>query len=162
MGSPSVESRTAGLAGSLILAILLVAAAILFFGIYLIFPGTGHAFALLLIGILGVVFAVVAYLMESVSRQPTLQRATAWGFYAFGFATVFLTLGVNPAGWLNLTDQVVMLVVTLVILAGSVALIAWRYRTVAEVAPREAQRTAWQRTAPAPTSPAKPPAQGGH
>lgn len=157
-------------AAPLILAILLIAAAVLFLGIYLIFPASGHAFALLLIGILGVVFAVIAYLLESVSREPSLQRATAWGFYAFGFAVVFLTVGLNPSGYLNLTDQVIGLVVTLVLLAASIALIAWRYRSVAAVAPREAERATWRASTPAsafdystahaPSAPATAPAPG--
>ncbi len=148
MGTQPYASQVARLASPLIAAILLVAAAILFIGVYLIFPQNAHAFALLLIGILGVALAVVAYLLESVSRQPTIQRGVAWGFYAFGFAVIFLTLGLNPSGYLNLTDQVIALVVTLVVLAGSIAAIAWRYRTVAEVAPREAERAAWRNTAP--------------
>ena len=164
------------MAAPLIAAILLVAAAILFIGIYLIFPQNGHAFALLLIGILGVVLAAVAYLLESVSRQPTIQRGVAWGFYAFGFAVIFLTLGLNPSGYLTLTGQVIGLVVTLIVLAGSIALIAWRYRTVAEVVPREAERAAWRNSTPAsafdyttahspsapataPSPPSSPPAQ---
>lgn len=182
MANPPSPAPVARLAGPLIAAILLVAAALLFVGIYLIFPGNGHAFALILIGIIGVLFAVVAYLLESVSRQPTIQRGVAWGFYAFGFAVLFLTMGLNPTSYLNLTDQVIGLVLTLVILAGSVALIAWRYRSVAEVEPREQERAQWRASTPtsafdystahAPSSPttappsgSPPPAQpptGGH
>lgn len=175
--------RAAGVASALITTILLVAAAILFIGIFLVFPGSGHAFALLLIGILGVIFAVIAYLLESVSREkePTYQRATAWAFYAFGFAVVLLTLGLNPTGYLTTLYQVLGLVITLVLLAGSIALISWRYRTVEEVPPEEKQRAQWRATpptsaldygtaklpaapatAPAPSSPPpQPPASGG-
>lgn len=149
MGATSSEPRPSRIAGLLVAAILLVAAAVLFVGIYLLFPANGHALALLVIGILGVVFAALAYLLESISREPSTQRALAWGFYAFGFAVLFLTLGLNPAAYLSLSDQVVGLVVTLVVLAASVALIAWRYRSVAAEAPSESERAAWRASTPA-------------
>lgn len=142
-------TRAGRVAAPLIAAILLVAAAILLVGIYLILPQSGHAPALLIIGAVGVVFGVISYLLQSASRDPSLQRGVAWGFYAFGFAVLFLTLGLNPASYLNLTDQVIGLVITLVVLAGSVAAIAWRYRTVAARAPLEAQREAWRSSTPA-------------
>ncbi len=171
MSEASAAAAVNRIAAGLISAILVIAAAILLVGFYLLFPANGHAFALILIGIVAIVFAAIAYLMESVSRSPTYQRANAWGFYAFGFAVLRLTLGLNPTGYLSLTLQIVGLVVTLLFLAGSVAGVAWRYRSVADVAPREAQRAAWRASTPAsafdystahaPTAPVTPPAASG-
>ncbi|MGI0139929.1 MAG: hypothetical protein ACREBT_02090 [Thermoplasmata archaeon] len=148
MSSPTPASNADRIAAPIIAAILLVAAALLFTGIYLVWPQNGHAFALILIGIVGVIFAVVAYLLQSTSSDGSFQRGAAWGFYAFGFAVLLLTFGLNPSGYLSLAWQYISIVLTLVILAASIALIAWRYRSVAEVAPREAERAAWRESTP--------------
>ena len=148
MVSPQTAARVGGIAAALITGILLLAAAILFVGLYLLFPTPAHAPGLIAIGVLGVAFALISYLLESVSRTPSYQRATAWGFYAFGFAVLFLSFGINPGAYLDLTAQIVALVVTLLFLAGSVAGIAWRYRSRAEVVPREAAREAWRKSEP--------------
>lgn len=171
MSEASTAATVNRIAAGLITGILVVAAGILFVGFYLLFPGNGHAFSLLLIGMVAVVFAAIAYLMESFSRAPTYQRATAWGFYAFGFAVLLLTLGLNPTSYLSLAQQLIGVVVTLLFLAGSIAGIAWRYRTAASVAPREAERAAWRASTPASafdysaahaaTVPVTPPASSG-
>ncbi len=171
MSGASTAAAVNRIAAGLITGILVIAAGILFVGFYLLFPAHAHAFALLLIGMVAVVFAAIAYLFESFSRRPTYQRTTAWGFYAFGFAVLLLTLGLNPTGYLSLAQQLVGVVVTLLFLAGSIAGIAWRYRSAASVPPREAGRAAWRASTPqsafdyptahSPTAPVTPPATSG-
>ncbi|MEM0129398.1 MAG: hypothetical protein QXG65_04480 [Thermoplasmata archaeon] len=156
------------IAAGLITAVLLAAAAIFFVGLYLLLPAADHAPAFLWIGILSILFAIVSYTMGAFSRRPVYQRATGWGFYGFGFAILLLTLGLNPGTYLTLADQVVGLVLTLVILAGSFAAIAWRYRSSEEPPAREAAREQWRNrrpmsafdypTAQSPSAPVTPPA----
>lgn len=176
----TVSTPVSRIAGPVVAAILAVAAVIVFVGVYFLLPQNGHYLGLVIIGILALVFAAVAYLSQSLSRAgATPQRTTAWGFYAFGFALLLVTFALPaPAYNLALSWQVTGLVLTLVALAGSIAGIGWRSRSLASEAPREAARAEWRARAPVsafdyatahapdapttspPPSPPSPPARG--
>ena len=152
----------------LLTVLFLVTAALLFFVIYIAFPASQHFGALLIIGSLALIFAVVSYLAESFSRDPTAQRSLAWAFMAMGFATLFFSVGLgNYYGVESMTSMLVGLIVLVLLLIVAVAGIAWRFRAAAADAPREAARAAWRSetpvsalsyaTANAPTVPSTPP-----
>jgi small-conductance mechanosensitive channel len=133
-------------------ALFLVIGAILFYLVYLAFPANQHFDGLLWIGILALIFAIVCYLAESISRDPTAQRSLAWAFFGLGFSVLYLTLGLAPAYGVSLgTWQLIGLLVTTIALAISIALVAWRVRNVQSTAVREKQREQW-REQPAPSA----------
>ena len=133
-------------------AIFLVVAAILFYLVYLALPSSQHFYGLLWIGILALIFAVVCYLAESLSRDPAAQRSLAWGFFGMGFAVLFLTIGLAPSYGVSLgTWQLIGLLVTAIALGISIALVGWRLRAVQATQSREAVRDQW-RERPAPSA----------
>ncbi|MFZ1022513.1 MAG: hypothetical protein WAN87_00045 [Thermoplasmata archaeon] len=147
MSTPeSSAPKGSKVAAWIVAAILLVVGILLFYGIYLVV--TSHFYALLTIGILAVVFALVAYLSESISRQPSVQRAAAWGFYGMGFAILLLTIGLNPGATLSTGWQITGLILVLVLLAVSIAGVGWRFRAVATEQGRQAEHSNWQARPP--------------
>jgi len=128
-----------------LLAIFLAIAALICATLYYVYPQSNHWYALLAIGIVGLFFSLGSYLAEAASREPTIQRSLAWGFFGFGFAVLLITIGVGPM--YNVLSTVWMLIgltVTLAALFISVGLIMWRVRAVARTAGREAPREAWR------------------
>ncbi len=149
--SPTAPKPT-GWSGVVLTAIFVVVAAILFYLIYLAFPASQHFYGLVWIGILALIFAIVSYLAESFSREPTAQRSLAWGFFGMGFAVLFLTIGLAPSYGISLGDwQLIGLLLTAIALGVSIALIGWRLRAVQSTAAREAVREQW-RERPAPSA----------
>jgi MFS family permease len=147
MSTPANAAPTGSkVAAWVVAAILLVVGILLFYGIYLVV--SSHFYALLTIGILAVVFALVAYLSESISRQPSVQRAAAWGFYGLGFAVLLLTIGLNPGSTLSTGWQITGLIIVLVLLAASIAGVGWRFRAVASEQGRQIEHGNWQARTP--------------
>jgi hypothetical protein len=138
---------------ALVLTVIFLAiAVIVFYLVYLVLPQNQHFYGLLWIGILALILAIVCYLAESFSRDPTAQRSLAWGFFGMGFAVLFLSLGLAPSYGVALgVWQLVGLLVTAIALGISVALIFWRQRAVQGTASREAVREQW-RERPAPSA----------
>jgi uncharacterized membrane protein len=146
----------------LLVALLLVIAALLFTGVYFAFPqpqGT-HFNGLLTIGVLALFFALGSYFAESVSAQPTAQRALAWGFLAMGFSTLILTDALGADGSITYATRFWGLILILVLLVGVVIFATWRGRSVRADVQRAAEHAAWQ-ARPAPSaflySTARPP-----
>ena len=174
-GSGTTGTR---LAGAVIGALFLAVAVLLFSGLFLVIGGPFHFLALMTIGILSLVFGGASYFAQALSREPTLQRMAAWGFTAFGFAILFLTVGVVPFLYapdlLSQTAQIALLIVLILLLIAVVAVAAWRSRGHAEDAHRAAARREWA-SHPAPSAfsypaaqipenreaPASPPGPGG-
>jgi Kef-type K+ transport system membrane component KefB len=148
--APAAPASRPRYSGILLTAVFLVIAAILFYLVYLAFPASQHYWGLIWIGILALVFAVVCYLAESLSRDPTAQRSLAWGFFGMGFAVLFLTIGLAPSYGVSLgTWQLVGLLIVAIALAISIALIGWRLRALQSTAARQVAREEWrQRPAP--------------
>ncbi len=146
----SVSTPVSRVAAPIVAAILFVAAVVLMVGIYLLLPQNGHYLGLVTIGILSLVFAAISYLAQSLSAaNPAPQRTLAWAFYAFGFALLLVTFALPaPAYNPGLAGQITGLVLTLVALAGSIAGIAWRSRSLATEPPREAARAEWRARTP--------------
>jgi MFS family permease len=138
--------------GVLLTVLFLVAAALLFLFVYYALPGNQHFGALILIGVLALLFALGSYLAESLSREPTAQRSLAWGFFGMGFAVLFLTIALGPSyGVLSTTYMLLSLLIVVVVLIVAVALIAWRGRAVRATENQQVPRAAW-RQEPAPNA----------
>jgi hypothetical protein len=149
--APTPGSR-AQWSGPILTVLFLVVAVLVFSLCYLAFPQNSHYTALLLIGVLALLFALGCYLAESFSRQPTMQRSLAWGFFGMGFAVLLLSIGLGPTyGVTSATQALLGLIVVIVVLMITVALIAWRVRAVQATANQQVPREAWRRE-PAPSA----------
>ncbi|MCI4373246.1 MAG: hypothetical protein L3K02_06345 [Thermoplasmata archaeon] len=138
-----------GLSAAVLTALFLIVAGLLFYGIYIALPQNHEFGALLLIGVLSLVFAIGCYLLESASRDPAAQRSLAWAFLAMGFATLFLSVGLGPSyGVESSNNMLIGLIVLVIFLAVTIALISWRLRAVQATAHQEVARQSWQREAP--------------
>jgi len=144
--------RVAGWGAWVLAALFLIIAGLIFAALYFALPAFNHWWALLAIGIVAVFFSLGSYLAEAASREPTIQRSLAWGFFGMGFAVLLLTIGLGQSyGVLGLVTVLVGLAVTLAALFITVGLIMWRVRSVAATAAREAPRQAW-RNEPTPSA----------
>ena len=140
------RSTAAGWGPWVLAALFLVIAALLFAAIFYTLPSTNNHFtALIAIGIVALFFSLGSYLAEAASREPTIQRALAWGFFGMGFAVLIVSVALGPTyGALSTVGSLVGLVVTLAALFIAVGLMMWRIRAVARTAAREAPREAWR------------------
>jgi uncharacterized membrane protein YccC len=140
------------LSGLVLTVLFLLIAAVLFFLVYVVTPQSQHFYGLLWIGILALIFAILCYLAEAFSRDPSAQRSLAWGFYGMGFTVLFLTIGLAPSYGISLgLWQLVGLLLTAIALGISIALIAWRIRALGSTQARESVREQW-RERPAPSA----------
>jgi hypothetical protein len=134
----------------LLTVIFLVIAALVFYGVYIGLPANSHFGALLLIGVLALIIALLCYVAESFSRDPSAQRSLAWAFGAMGFATLFLTVGLGPTYNVeSMTGQLVGLIVLAILLGITIALVGWRMRAVEQTVHQEAARASWRKETPA-------------
>jgi len=148
--SPSLKPVGDRWSGPLLAALFVVAAALIFLFTYYAVTVDQHFWALIIIGFLALLFSLVSYLAESFSRDPSLQRAAAWGFFGMGFAVLFLTVGLGSTyGVLGATTQLLDLAILVVMLFIAVVLIRWRGRAVRATENQMVSRDAWRReTAP--------------
>lgn len=140
--------------GPLLTALFLALAVVLFLLFYFVFSQNQHYTALLLIGIVSLIFALGCYLAESISRDPSYQRSLAWGFFGMGFAVLFLTVGLGPYYVPSVVSTIAALeglVVLIVVLIVTVFLIGWRVRAVRATGNQQVSRTTW-RTETAPSA----------
>jgi hypothetical protein len=138
-----------GRAAAIALAIvLLVVAALVFFGLYLLLPQPNHFYALIAIGAVSLVFALAAYLGQSVTREPVGQRALAWGFLGMGFTILIGTVAFGPNANVTPVDRVVGLLVLFVVLAIVLVGVIWRSDAITAEARRRRAREAWERRRP--------------
>jgi len=140
----AAASNPVRIAGTLFVAILVLIAALVFAGIYFALP-SDHVAALLSIGVVSLVFALVAYLARSVTRNPATPRALAWGFAGLGFAVLFGTILV--AGF-SVTTEIIALILVLLALAVMVAGVWWMGRSQSADAPRMEARRDWDSRPP--------------
>jgi hypothetical protein len=143
--APGGRATPAGWGAPILAVLFLVIAALVFAAIYYTLPQSNHYFALLTIGVLALFFSLGSYLAESASRQPTIQRSLAWGFFGMGFAVLIVSIALGPTyGVLSSVTALVGLAVTIAVLAIAVGLMMWRVRAVARTAAREAPRQSWR------------------
>jgi apolipoprotein N-acyltransferase len=150
--TPSAPAPRARWSGIALTGMFLVVGAILFYLVYLAFPQGQHFYGLIWIGILALILAILCYLAESFSRDPSAQRSLAWGFFGMGFAVLFLTVGLAPSYGVSLgVWQLVGILFLVIALGVSIALIGWRLRALDTTARRETVREKW-REQPAPSA----------
>ena len=142
----------AGWGAWVLAALFLIIAGLIFAAIFYTLPFQNHYFALMAIGILALLFSLGSYLAEAASREPTIQRSLAWGFFGMGFAVLIVTIALGPMyGVLTMVGALVGLAVTLAVLFIAVGLMMWRIRAVARTAARETPRQSW-RNEPSPSA----------
>jgi len=148
--SSAVQPVSNRWSGVLLTGLFLLLAVVVFLLLFYAFPQDQHYTALLLIGIVSLIFALGCYLAESFSRSPSYQRSLAWGFFGMGFAVLFLTVGLGPyyISGITVVEQLVGLLVLIVVLIVSVALIAWRDRAVRATENQQVPRAAWRNEPP--------------
>ena len=147
--SSTMQPVRTGWSGALLTALFLALAVVVFLLLYLSFTTDQHYTALLLIGIVSLLFALGCYLAESLSRTPSYQRSLAWGFFGMGFSVLFLTVGLGP--YYNITTTIEALeglVVLLIVIIVTVALIAWRVRAVRATENQQIPRAGWRNETP--------------
>jgi hypothetical protein len=105
--------------------------------------------ALIDMGVIALVLALVAYLFQSFSRDPIVQRSLGWGLGAMGFVLLLFTIWLEPASpALSLTVQIASTLVVAVVFLGAAVLAVWRTRSVSSTQRREEHRAQWDRSAP--------------
>ncbi len=151
-GTPQLQPVRTTWSAPLLTALFLIVAALVFAAIYFTVTADRGFWALLLIGIVALIFALGSYLMESVSRRPTAQRSLAWGFFGMGFAVLILTIALGPTyGVLSTVWMLWGLVIVIAVLIVAVALMGWRVRAVRATENQQVARTSW-RQEPAPSA----------
>ena len=136
----------AGWGAWVLAALFLVIAGIVFAAIYYTIPAFNHFFALIAIGVVALFLSLGSYVAEAASREPTIQRSLAWGFFGMGFAILIVSIALGPMyGVFGLVTSLVGLAITLAVLFIAVGLMMWRIRAVARTAAREAPREAWRK-----------------
>ncbi|MCI4319201.1 MAG: hypothetical protein L3J87_03085 [Thermoplasmata archaeon] len=165
-GSPSPVERVGRLAPVVLAALLGFVAFLLFLGIYLAVPFVNHFYALVTIGVLALLFAIISYFTQALSADASLQRAFSWGFAAMGFALLFLAILLPLNTGITFLGQLAALIVLMLLVIVWVVGISWGVRARGMMRQRTAQRESWashpppsafsygSSNAPAPTPPA--------
>jgi MFS family permease len=152
--APAIQPIRGRYSGWLLTALFLALAVMVFLALFFTFPANQHYSALLLIGVLCLVFAFFSYLAESLSREPTAQRSLAWGFFGMGFSVLYLTVILGPyyiSGILTPIAQLTTIIFLTVVLAVAVVGIVWRMRAVRATENEMVSRASW-RNEPAPSA----------
>ncbi|HEV2449412.1 MAG TPA: hypothetical protein VGU43_03255 [Thermoplasmata archaeon] len=145
---------------------------------WLAFPGQNHYGALLVIGALALVYAVLSYFVRAFAVDPTPLRAASWGFYGLGAAVLLLAITVDAPPGTGIIAQLVGVIVVLIVLFVGFAGAAWRGRATASDRSRADRQAAWRQqpvasafsystanppaVGPPPVAAAPPPPPGGH
>jgi hypothetical protein len=136
------------ISGAAFAGVMLVAAGLVFYLEWLLGSPTSAFTALLGIGVLALVFALVAYVLQAMVQQPILARATSWGFLAMGFTVLFVTVGLYPDEAYSSTARLEYALLFLALLAISLLGIYWRSGALAQEAQRGEARARWQAQPP--------------
>ncbi len=143
MAGPAPVGRR--ISGVVLLAILLVAAALLLFLVWITVSPTSEFWALIGIGWIALLFALVAYLARSFTPDPVLARATSLGFAGMGFTVLAVTVALFPAE--SSVTTVLRIVLALLLLGALViAVLGFYYGSGqrAQLALREEARETWR------------------
>ena len=132
----------AGVLAAVVLGLLVLLFAILYLAI------SPVQTALVTMGVLALILALVSYLVQSLSRDPSVQRAVSYGLGAMGFALLFATIWVIPPSGISQLSQLVDTLVVGVVLAVALVLIFWRVRTTSNMEIRQEHRESWDQSRP--------------
>jgi len=135
--------------GAIVASIAIVAAsALLFIAIWLaISPQDNHYLALLTIGIVSLVFALVCYFGRAFTRAGSALQALSWGYAGFGFVLLIGSLLFGAPAIGAVFEFVGLFLVA--ILIGAVGVLAvWRRNSDRMTQAREAKRETWRAATP--------------
>jgi hypothetical protein len=141
---PASPAPARRISGTVFTAIMLIVAAVLFYLVYLLEAPTSPFWALLAIGALALVFALVAYLLEAAIAQPMLGRFISWAFLGMGFTVLFVTITLYPDATVSTTQRVYLVLGALALLAIAVLGFYWRSGVLPAEAARTVERQSWQ------------------
>ena len=168
MGSSAPEATAGRVAGAVLVVLFLALAALVFVGIFLLVTTPHQFWALFAIGLVALVFAIGAYFAQAFAREPTLMRAVAYGFGAFGFGVLFLTTLLFPflySGIISLSLEVDLLILLVLFAIVPVGFALMGARNRASEVRRAEARQQWRASTPpsafsyaAAQPPAAPPA----
>jgi peptidoglycan/LPS O-acetylase OafA/YrhL len=139
-GAPTVRR----IAGAVFVAIMLVIAALVLFLIWFLEEPSSAFWALLAIGWVALVFALVAYLLESAVANPVVGRAASYGFSAMGFTVLAITIGIYPDAAVPTLWRIELALVLLVALGIAALGFYWRSGSLAHDEAREVARAEWR------------------
>jgi hypothetical protein len=165
LGVTRVDPIGGKISGVLLVVVLAVIVAILLSLVYVLNPADSHVPALLEMGILSLVFALLAYFARAFTHQPRFPQSISWGFTGLGFGLLLLTLGLAPSGTIEGLQRIGGFLLVLIALAVVLGFAVWGARGAASEAQRGAERARWA-SQPAPNAldypaaapPATPPA----
>jgi membrane-associated HD superfamily phosphohydrolase len=140
-GSPLV----ARIAGAVLVAVLAVAAALVFLLVYLVV--TPPVYALIVMGVVALVFAAITYIARSFTRDPGVARAASWGFIALGSALLVLTFAF-PDSTLSTVQRTQGEILSLIVVAIVAVGVWWLTRANVAVEQREVARRDWDSRPP--------------
>jgi hypothetical protein len=148
MATPPTGPAT-GLRAALGLIFLAIAALIMIL-IYVSFPANDHVTALLGMGVVALVFALIAYFASSLSPTSLTGNLSWWGLAGLGFALIVLTLGFAPDADIGgFGNRILGFILTLLALAAVVASAYWMRVSKAGVAKESQARAEWAAKPPA-------------
>jgi hypothetical protein len=110
--------------GIIIAIVLTLFAALLFY--YLLVSNTDKLVAGVYIGILALVFSLIGYLLYAFIGTNIVLKSFAWGYYIFGFGTLFYSNTV-------IKFSIPYLLILLLIFVISLVFIYWRVRSLQNV-----------------------------
>jgi hypothetical protein len=152
-----VQAATSGakISGVAIALVLTAIVVLIGLAIYVTFPTTGnHFWALVAIGILGIIVALLAVFVQAMSRDPAMARAASWGSYFFGVVVLFGAGLVAPdyiftgnsadTGMTFVGLRIVYFILVLFIVVAGLLVMRWRLYAKASDIRREANRSAWR------------------
>jgi hypothetical protein len=142
-GSPLTVAKVGRIAPVVLAGLLGFVAFLLFLGVYLALPGFNHFYALVTIGVLALLFAIVSYFTQALSADSALQRAFSWGFAAMGFALLYLSVLLPLNTGITFLGQLTALIVLTLFLIIWIVGIGWGLRSRGAMTQRSVQREAW-------------------
>jgi Na+-transporting methylmalonyl-CoA/oxaloacetate decarboxylase gamma subunit len=148
MAAPGPGAAVGRISGAIAGLFILIAAAILFTIVYLAFPADGHFLGLLGIGVIALVFSIVAYAAQAFSRSPAAPLAASWGLLGMGGAVLLLDLVFGGPSSLGLVTRLLGIVLVLIVLAVFALAVTWRARSSASDRQRAVPRKEWTAKTP--------------
>jgi hypothetical protein len=107
-------------------------------------PGQNHYGALILIGILALIYSLLTYLVRAFTIDPTPLQGAGWGFYGLGAAVLILAVVFDAPPGSSIIGQLLGVIVVLIVLFVGFLGAAWRSRTNASDRNRAQGREAWR------------------
>ncbi|MCI4367246.1 MAG: hypothetical protein L3K08_05805 [Thermoplasmata archaeon] len=147
MSASSSSGNGPKIASAILAVAFLAVVVLLFVFVYLAVKPVFNA--LIDMGVIALVLALLAYFFQSFSRDPIVQRSLGWGFGAMGFVILIFTIWLEPASpALSATTQVAATMVIAVAFLIAAVFTVWRTRSLTTTQKREEHRAQWDQSRP--------------